>query len=377
LNKEKPNNIGRHASMAVLIGALVCLQSTFTGVPAGFGQSAGHPITLAYPFKLSVNQTAYLAPADMIFRFVNVTEDSRCPSDVQCIWAGQVSILVEYSRSSTGEELGSFELTLGSSSTDASAAIEGYVVKLARVDPYPVSTMQIQPSEYISTLFIHKGDSVSESILASSPVALDDLGETLESLEVGKQVNVSVALHNDNDDDRQLVAIMEARSLNDGGITRFLAVLNSTVTAKGWIDTSSSWTPEQAGEYQLRTFVIDDFVEPRILTPVMTSEIVVLDASTDGETIVALREGQREGPLLVQKIYTDRVEGLNFPEYPVAMDSGLPITLRIGEKASNGCTIVLVLTKIQDDSAIFLKTVDDGRPCPICWYQSGLIPALR
>jgi hypothetical protein len=377
LNKEKPNNIGRHASMAVLIGALVCLQSTFTGVPAGFGQSAGHPITLAYPFKLSVNQTAYLAPADMIFRFVNVTEDSRCPSDVQCIWAGQVSILVEYSRSSTGEELGSFELTLGSSSTDASAAIEGYVVKLARVDPYPVSTMQIQPSEYISTLFIHKGDSVSESILASSPVALDDLGETLESLEVGKQVNVSVALHNDNDDDRQLVAIMEARSLNDGGITRFLAVLNSTVTAKGWIDTSSSWTPEQAGEYQLRTFVIDDFVEPRILTPVMTSEIVVLDASTDGETIVALREGQREGPLLVQKIYTDRVEGLNFPEYPVAMDSGLPITLRIGEKASNGCTIVLVLTKIQDDSAIFLKTVDDSRPCPICWYQSGLIPALR
>jgi hypothetical protein len=377
LNKEKPNNIGRHASMAVLIGALVCLQSTFTGVPAGFGQSAGHPITLAYPFKLSVNQTAYLAPADMIFRFVNVTEDSRCPSDVQCIWAGQVSILVEYSRSSTGEELGSFELTLGSSSTDASAAIEGYVVKLARVDPYPVSTMQIQPSEYISTLFIHKGDSVSESILASSPVALDDLGETLESLEVGKQVNVSVALHNDNDDDRQLVAIMEARSLNDGGITRFLAVLNSTVTAKGWIDTSSSWTPEQAGEYQLRTFVIDDFVEPRILTPVMTSEIVVLDASTDGETIVALREGQREGPLLVQKIYADRVEGLNFPEYPVAMDSGLPITLRIGEKASNGCTIVLVLTKIQDDSAIFLKTVDDSRPCPICWYQSGLIPALR
>jgi hypothetical protein len=377
LNKEKVNKIGRHTSMTVLIGALICLQPTFTSVSPGFSQSAGHPITLAYPFKLSVNQTAYLAPADMIFRFVNVTEDSRCPSDVQCIWAGQVSILVEYSRSSTGEELGSFELTLGSSSTNASAAIEGYVMKLARVDPYPVSTMQIQLSEYVSTLFIHKGESVSESILASGPVALDDSGETLESLQVGKQVNVSVALHNYNDDDRQLVAIMEARSLNDGGITRFLAVLNSTVAAKDWIDTSSSWTPEQAGEYQLRTFVIDDFVEPRILTPVMTSEIVVLDASTNRETTVALREGQREGPLLVQKIYTDRVEGLNFPEYPVAMDSGLPITLRIGEKASNGCTIVLILTKIQGDSAIFLKTVDDSRPCPICWYQSGLIPALR
>ncbi len=369
-------NIGQQASLAVLTAALICLQPFFTDVPAGFAQSTGNPITLAYPFKLSVNQTAYLAPADMIFHFVNVTEDSRCPSDVQCIWAGQVSILIEYSRASTGEELGSLALTLMGSSGKASAVIEGYLVKLARVDPYPVSTMQVQPSEYVATLIVQKGDSASESVLVSSPVALDDSGETLESLEVGKQVKVSVALHNGYDDDRQFVAIIEARSLDDGGITQFLAMTNGTVSGKGWIEAGFSWLPEQAGKYQLRTFVIDTIVEPRILTPVMTSEIVAQDASTNGETIVALREGQREGPLLVQKIYADRVEGLNFPEYPVAMDSGLPITLRIGEKASNGCTIVLTLTKIQGDSATFLKAVDESRPCPICWYQSELMPGL-
>jgi hypothetical protein len=168
---------------------------------------------------------------------------------------------------------------------------------------------------------------------------------------------------------------MEARSLDDG-MTQFLEIQDGTLSGRGWVDASWSWTPEQAGQYQLRTFVIDSLVEPIILTPVATSAIVV-EASTSGETIVTLSEGQREGPLLVQKIYADRVEGLNFPEYPIAMDSGLPITLRIGEKASNGCTIVLTLTGIQDDSATFLKTVDENRPCPICWYQLGLMPGLR
>ncbi len=382
MNKVKSSNIHQHASLAVLIITLVCFQPALLSIPSGFADDptvkfSGNPVTLAYPLKLSVNQTAYLATADLDFRFVNVTEDSRCPSDVQCIWAGQISILVEYSRASTGEHLGNFTLTLmGGASSDVLVGAEGYLVKLVRVDPYPVSTTQILPSDYAATLIVLESDlDFSESILASDPVALDyHSGEKLVNLEVGKEFTLSVALHNGFDDERQFVAIMEARSLDDG-ITQFLAMPNGTVSAKGWVDASLSWTPEQAGEYQLRTFVIDSFVEPRILTPVTASAIMV-DASTNGETIVTLSEGQREGPLLVQKIYSDRVEGLNFPEYPVAMDSGLPITLRIGEKASNGCTIVLTLTSIQDGSATFLKTVDENRPCPICWYQSELMPGL-
>ncbi len=384
MNKVKSSSIHQHASLAVLIITLICFQPAILSIPKGFADEPTvkfnvNPVTLAYPFKLSVNQTAYLATADLDFRFVNVTEDSRCPSDVQCIWAGQVSILVEYSRASTGEHLGNFTLTLmGGASSDVLVGAEGYLVKLAQVDPYPFSTRQILPSDYVATLIVLGADAGdSESILTSVPVALDYYSrEKLVNLEVGKEVTLSVALHNGFEDDRKFIAIMEARSL-DNGMTQFLAMPNGTVSGKGWVDASLSWTPEQAGEYQLRTFVIDSFVEPRILTPVTTSEIVVLDASTKGETIVTLSEGQREGPLLVQKIYADRVEGLNFPEYPVAMDSGLPITLRIGEKASNGCTIVLTLTSIQDGSATFLKTVDENKPCPICWYQLGLMPGLR
>jgi len=62
----------------------------------------------------------------------------------------------------------------------------------------------------------------------------------------------------------------------------------------------------------------------------------------DGEQI-SLREGQRESSFLLEKIYPDRVTGLNFMEYPVARDQGYPVTLRIGEVVSNGCTVTLTL----------------------------------
>src|SRR3989344_7622585 len=61
---------------------------------------------------------------------------------------------------------------------------------------------------------------------------------------------------------------------------------------------------------------------------------------------VSLRAGQREGSLLVEKIYPSYITGLNFMEYPVARDEGFPIELRIGESASNGCTITLTLIEI-------------------------------
>ena len=37
---------------------------------------------------------------DLEVRFVEVVEDSRCPKNVNCIWAGEVTILVEVYRDS-------------------------------------------------------------------------------------------------------------------------------------------------------------------------------------------------------------------------------------------------------------------------------------
>ena len=83
-------------------------------------------------------------------------------------------------------------------------------------------------------------------------------------------------------------------------------------------------------------------------------------------TFVTLFEGDREGPLLVKSIFKDSVIGENFLDYPVARDTGSPITLHIGDMASNGCTVELTLVKISGNTATFLKKEHNDRICPIC-----------
>jgi len=88
---------------------------------------------------------------------------------------------------------------------------------------------------------------------------------------------------------------------------------------------------------------------------------------------VTLAEGQREGPLLVQKIFPDSIQGLDFREYPLATTIGYPITLHIGESASNGCTVEITLVKINNDTATFLKKENHVRMCPICLSENTAI----
>lgn len=95
--------------------------------------------------------------------------------------------------------------------------------------------------------------------------------------------------------------------------------------------------------------------------------------SQDNGSFVTLTEGQREGSLLVQKIFADNVQGMNFREYPVATNIGFPVTLHIGDIASNGCTVMLTLVKIENGTATFLKKEDHSRPCPICLSENTLI----
>src|SRR3989344_3549935 len=92
----------------------------------------------------------------------------------------------------------------------------------------------------------------------------------------------------------------------------------------------------------------------------------------EGEYKMTLTEGQQEGPLLVQKIYPNYITGLNYQSYPVAVTSR-PITLYIGETASNGCDVHLTLISIKGNTATFIKKIDFNKNCPICLAENTLI----
>ncbi|MCE8428077.1 MAG: hypothetical protein J5U19_06805 [Candidatus Methanoperedens sp.] len=115
---------------------------------------------------------------------------------------------------------------------------------------------------------------------------------------------------------------------------------------------------------------------PQIPIPISpTPEPTPIPANT-----ITLGEGERDGPLLVQKIYSDHIEGLSFREYPLATNQGTPIRLYYGQSVSNGCTVTLTLTNIiqlqtypPTYKAVFSKEIDTNRPCPICLSENTTI----
>ncbi len=104
-------------------------------------------------FQLEVGQTGFVESENIRITFLEVTADSRCPSDVTCIWAGEVKVLVNIWKDD--QDLGDSTL-VGQAANDDQAvkAFDGYSVSLLKVDPYPVSTQTIGPLDYTITLIV-------------------------------------------------------------------------------------------------------------------------------------------------------------------------------------------------------------------------------
>ena len=64
-------------------------------------------------------------------KLVEVRNDSRCPSDVQCAWAGNAELAIE---------VGAEPVSVNSHLDPKSATAGGLTVTFVSLEPYPVST---------------------------------------------------------------------------------------------------------------------------------------------------------------------------------------------------------------------------------------------
>lgn len=109
--------------------------------------------SLDKPFQLKISQSAFISSESLKVTFLNVTGDSRCPSDVKCIQRGIASIELEVIKRNGPPDtfIISDEDTYKYNST---INLGRYSVKLVSIDPYPETTRKIKPSDYIATLTV-------------------------------------------------------------------------------------------------------------------------------------------------------------------------------------------------------------------------------
>lgn len=99
-------------------------------------------------FELRVGERATLAELRLYVRFIQVTDDSRCPTRAECVWAGDGAVLLEIAP----QDGDAYELTLHTLLDPKVASLGGVELSLVRLDPYPESPGSILPHEYVVTL---------------------------------------------------------------------------------------------------------------------------------------------------------------------------------------------------------------------------------
>ena len=104
----------------------------------------GSAATLNAPIQLEPGQSAVFDAEDLTVKFVGIDSDSRCPSDVACVWAGEVVVRLSVRKDSRTKEL--------SIKAPQSLPVDGFSVTVLDVLPPRASSQRIAPADYRVTL---------------------------------------------------------------------------------------------------------------------------------------------------------------------------------------------------------------------------------
>lgn len=129
----------------------------FVAACASAGNGPGTPTpAVNEEFTLSPGQTAAVSGTNLRVTFERVREDSRCPTDVNCIWEGDAIVVLTVK--ADAEETTREVHTQGGESRSRNAPAGNHRVTLVRLDPAPRSTGAIEASAYRATLVVGDGD---------------------------------------------------------------------------------------------------------------------------------------------------------------------------------------------------------------------------
>jgi len=101
--------------------------------------------------SVRVNKQKKVSRSKLMIRFVSV-EDSRCPQDVECIWAGNAKVMIKV----TNRKGASKTFELNTSLEPKAVTFDGYEIKLRDVTPYPRSNIRIDKNGYVATFSVRK-----------------------------------------------------------------------------------------------------------------------------------------------------------------------------------------------------------------------------
>lgn len=119
------------------------------------GCAVMEPTVAAEPgvaFSLAIGKTAAINGSGTRITFRQVREDSRCPTDVTCVWAGDAKIEVTISRNGTPDDIKILSLTPPNNETTSG----DLQIRLVGLTPVPRQSDGNPSRAYVAQLVVNR-----------------------------------------------------------------------------------------------------------------------------------------------------------------------------------------------------------------------------
>jgi hypothetical protein len=104
-------------------------------------------------FDLRIGETVTIAGEPLIVSFDRVVEDSRCPTNTTCVWAG--TAVVQLGLRTSDSVRGTLNLqTLSDASREG--VFQKYRLRLIQLAPTPTDSTPVPPEQYVLTLMVRR-----------------------------------------------------------------------------------------------------------------------------------------------------------------------------------------------------------------------------
>ena len=117
-----------------------------------FGGFVAAKVQKTEQVKVLINKQKIVTKDKLTVKFVSLIEDSRCPTDTNCIWAGNAKIKIQVGKGKGAAK--TFELNTNLEPQTVSFA--GYEIKLVNLTPEPASNIRINRNGYTVTFAVNR-----------------------------------------------------------------------------------------------------------------------------------------------------------------------------------------------------------------------------
>ena len=195
------------------------------------------------------------------------------------VWSDSDAGGIDLTVTETNESTGIFEGTVAfQTETESSGhrlrAAEGDTVTAEYEDrtlPDPYNT--VDDLDITATTLIGTVVPPLERAPATNLRAVDSFGNSLDTVSVNQQVQITADLMNGQDRNQAFAYLVQVQDAN--GVVVSLAWITGSLTAGQSFSPASSWTPDMAGTYTATAFVWESLSNPTALSPPVTTTITV------------------------------------------------------------------------------------------------------